>query len=383
MKILYIGKYPPILSGEGNKAYWLLNALAKRGHKIRVLTNSMEVEEQYRAKLTPEDSEKMISENLSVVSTNKAIPHKFIPQTNPFFEKLISLGLEEVESFNPDIIYSWYLVPYGIVGFFLSQITGITHITQHAGSDISFLYEHPYLHTILKNVLKKADGVITYKRTEEFIRSIGAKPLTHRPCFSDEFNPFGDKANLQQLTGFGNFDSEKTILFLGKITKSKGLDYLISSMPYTDPKINLIVVGDGPLRKLSEEAVRKKGLESRVYFLGALPPWKIPPLIRSVKSVIVPEYNFGVPIHKSGIPYESMLCGVDPIVSEQLLGMYEDPTNRIFFVNPTDKKEFARAIEQKISTSNDNVEEAYFNLREKIGNHSSYVEQIEDYLSSF
>ncbi|MCH7850735.1 MAG: glycosyltransferase family 4 protein [Nanoarchaeota archaeon] len=380
MKILYIGKYPPILSGEGNKAYWLLDALAKKGHKIKVLTNSMEVEEQYRAKLTPEDSERMVSENLSVVSTNKGIPHRFIPQTNPFLEKLISLGLEEVESFNPDILYSWYLVPYGVAGHSISQFTGTPHITQHAGSDISFLYEHPSLHTILKEVLIKSEGVITYKRSEEFIRNIGANPLVHTPSFSDEFEPFGDKTNLSKLVGSENLRSEDSILFLGKITKSKGLNYLISAMKNTKQDINLVVVGDGPSRNLNEEIVRKNDLEGRVHFLGALPPWKIPPLIRSVKSVIIPEYNFGVPIHQSGIPYESMLCGVNPIVSEQLRGKYKDPTGRIRFINPTNEKEFAEVIEEVIDTKSDNVEKYYNRLREAIGHHSSYVEQIENYL---
>lgn len=383
MKILYIGKYPPILSGEGNKAYWLLHALAKKEHKIRVLTNSMEVEEQYRAKLTSEDDERMVSENLSVVSTNRAIPHKFIPQTNPFLEKLVSLGLEEVESFNPDLIYSWYLVPYGVAGHSISQFTGKPHITQHAGSDISFLYEHPSLHTLLKEVLIKSRGVITYKRAEEFIKDIGANPLIHTPSFSDEFNPFGERTDRSKLEGYERFNDENTILFLGKITKSKGLDYIISAINNTGSNINLLVAGDGPSRKMNEEIVRKNNLEERIKFIGALPPWRIPPLIRSVKSVIIPEYNFEVPIHQSGIPYESMLCGVAPIVSEQLQGKYKDTLSRIRFINPTNEKEFARTIEEVITTKNNNVEESYNRLREAIGNHSSYVNQIENYLSSF
>ncbi|MEK6860454.1 MAG: glycosyltransferase family 4 protein, partial [Nanoarchaeota archaeon] len=349
MKILYIGKYPPILGGESNKAYWLLNALAKKGHKINVLTNSMEVEETYRAEISKDDYNFIQSENLRVVSTNKSIPIRFIPQTNPFLEKLISLGLEEIESFNPDIIYSWYLVPYGVTGHSLSKFTRIPHITQHAGSDITFLYEHPHLHTFLKEVLKGADGVITYKKTEEFIKSIGANPLIHIPCFSDEFNPFGTKIDLSELANSERFDSENVLLFLGKIAKTKGLNYLISAMKNTHQKINLLIAGNGQERKSSENMIKENNLEERIKFIGILPPWKIPSLIRSVKSVVVPEYNFGVPIHQSGIPYESMLCGVTPIVSEQIKGRYKDPAQIIRFVNPTDQRNFVRIIENIIN----------------------------------
>jgi len=385
MKILYIGKYPPILSGEGNKAYWLLNALAKRGHKIRVLTNSMEVEEHYRAKLSQEDTERMVSENLSIISTNKSIPHKFIPQNNPFLEKLISLGLEEVKAFDPDVIFSWYLVPYGVAGYSISRFTEKPHITQHAGSDISFLYEHPFLHTLLKEVLIKSKGVITYKGVEEFIRSIGANPLIHTPCFPNEFNPFEEKLNLLELTGSKEFDDENSLLFLGKITKSKGLDYLISAMEYMKPNVNLIVAGNGPLKNFNEDLVRENNLEKRVKFIGILPPWRIPSLIRSVKTVVIPEYNFGVPIHQSGIPYESMLCGVRPIVSEQIRGKYKDPSNMIKFVNPADREGFAKAVEESIfiDSTDNNAKESYDKLRGAIGHHSSYVDQIQDHLLKF
>jgi glycosyltransferase involved in cell wall biosynthesis len=55
MKICIIAKYPPIEGGESSKAYWLARALGQRGHEVHVVTNALEVEEEYREQLSDYD----------------------------------------------------------------------------------------------------------------------------------------------------------------------------------------------------------------------------------------------------------------------------------------------------------------------------------------
>ena len=94
MKICLISKYPPIQGGESSKAYWLAKGLGKIGHKVYVVTNSWEVENDYRERIFSDDIKYLQPKNVKLFSTNSFSPEFFIPYFNPMSLKLISLGLE-------------------------------------------------------------------------------------------------------------------------------------------------------------------------------------------------------------------------------------------------------------------------------------------------
>ncbi len=67
--------------------------------------------------------------------------------------------------------------------------------------------------------------------------------------------------------------TQKIILFVGRIVRIKGLDYLLTSIPTilkSDPQILFIFVGDGNERTLCEQYVLKQGLNSHVRFVGSV-----------------------------------------------------------------------------------------------------------------
>ncbi len=46
-----ISKYPLIEGGVASQVYWLAKGLGERGHKVHIVTNALEVEEENREKL--------------------------------------------------------------------------------------------------------------------------------------------------------------------------------------------------------------------------------------------------------------------------------------------------------------------------------------------
>src|SRR5262249_44574645 len=54
----------------------------------------------------------------------------------------------------------------------------------------------------------------------------------------------------------------KFVLFVGRLVYYKGVPTLIESMRSVDS--HLVIVGDGPMRSLAEEAIARHGLASRV-----------------------------------------------------------------------------------------------------------------------
>lgn len=63
---------------------------------------------------------------------------------------------------------------------------------------------------------------------------------------------------------------EKIILFVGRLSYYKGVEYLIEAMQWVIRKSKLLILGDGKLRAQLEERSRFLGVQDRVIFLGKL-----------------------------------------------------------------------------------------------------------------
>jgi phosphatidylinositol alpha-1,6-mannosyltransferase len=74
-------------------------------------------------------------------------------------------------------------------------------------------------------------------------------------------------------------DGEKNVLFVGRLAKKKGVEYLIQAFPAVlvrHPDARLVIVGGGSLRPQLEELASQVGLADHVRFLGAMPPGELP-----------------------------------------------------------------------------------------------------------
>ncbi|MGC8797291.1 MAG: glycosyltransferase family 4 protein [candidate division WOR-3 bacterium] len=66
---------------------------------------------------------------------------------------------------------------------------------------------------------------------------------------------------------------EKTILFLGRLDRRKGIEVIIQAMPEIlkfHPNTRLVVAGEGPMKSAAMRLVKKLGLEQKVHFIGAV-----------------------------------------------------------------------------------------------------------------
>jgi glycosyltransferase involved in cell wall biosynthesis len=109
---------------------------------------------------------------------------------------------------------------------------------------------------------------------------------------------------------------KKVILYLGRLHRRKGIDYLIEAFANMEPQLgNIILVIAGPdageLRKL-QHLVKSKGLVDRVYFSGPL-------FGREKLAAYVDADVFVSPgVHEifGLVPFEALMCGTPVIVAD-------------------------------------------------------------------
>jgi len=171
---------------------------------------------------------------------------------------------------------------------------------------------------------------------------------------------------------------DKQIIFVGRLSKEKGIHTVIESAKNLPTDIDLIIVGNGPEENFVVESIKNY---KNIHYLGYQPKEKTIPLIRGSKLLIQPSLVEGI----STSLLEAMACKTTIIASNvggniELLENYKngvliEPQNseelleKITFLinNPVKSKEIANnAFDDVKKYDWSNIGKKYVNLYEKL-----------------
>jgi len=153
----------------------------------------------------------------------------------------------------------------------------------------------------------------------------------------EKFNRSVDASDIDEKLG-----NERKILFVGNLHPNKGVHFLIKSFALVKSKIddvNLVIVGDGPLKNYLINLTKRLNLEKDVIFTGFVSDEELPKYYASCDifaSASVLE-GFGL------IFLEAMAFG-KPIVAFNLASIPEVVGNAGILVNEINHEKFANVI---------------------------------------
>src|SRR5438093_12890963 len=116
---------------------WLSRGVSELGQQIHVVTNAMEVEDEYRIYMDEDDraSYEPPGQSGGFVQVHHAQTSPFglthIPQSNPFVAKLSSVATQVVRRHDCDVLFAFYLQPYGLAAHLVSHWTGVPYMVKH------------------------------------------------------------------------------------------------------------------------------------------------------------------------------------------------------------------------------------------------------------
>lgn len=253
-----------------------------------------------------------------------------------------------IESIKPDIVHAHYATGYGLTGA-LCKVR--PYIISTWGSDV---FLAPKKNKIFKYILKynfeRADYITATSRnlTEETSLYTNKKVITI---------PFG--VDTMKFSRQEKACSDTLTLGIVKsLEHIYGVRYLIEAFAEISGKygnVNLLIVGDGPLRHDLEQLCRKYQIENRVTFLGSVPNSQVSTVLNRMDIFVMPSLSesFGVSI------LEAEACQI-PVVASNVGGIPEvvKDGSTGFLIKPGDSK----AIADKLIKLIENKE-----LREEMG----------------
>jgi len=285
----------------------------------------------------------------------------FICSFGLFFIKAIRLAARS------DVVCSQWLVPSGLVGALIARLTGRPHVVvEHSGA-LHLLSRVRGGRQLARYVASASERVITV--SEDLRRKFVAlcpdqKDKVKVIRMGVQANEAGDgrsrevvRPQIAHCVSQAASDNP-AILFIGRLTKVKGVDVLVRAMLRVGPA-RLVIAGDGDQRSALEALARKLSIDA--VFLGQVDASERDQLLAQSKVVVVPSrvLQSGRPQLTPVVCLEAMAAG-PPVIAARVGGLAEiivDGHNGLLF-EADDESELAEKLNLLLGDSG---------LREELG----------------
>lgn len=301
MKICIISKYPPIQGGISARTYWLAKGLAEKGVEVNVVTNATCVEKEYFIEDNPPEP----PPNLTVHNTITDIPWH-IPYSQLHIAALLDEALGLIRNKKIDVIDTGYLIPYGIVGYLVSNITGIPYILRHGGSDLAKFLSAGVFRNLLEKVINGASAILTDDKNRQFFN--GTNRNVHvLPRYIPDERYFQPSIEPHQIP---------TLAYIGKINYHwtyKSLNKVADIFPDVKGNYRLIFVSQGNGFFKFADYVKESGMK-KCEFRKFVHPADVPHLLKQIDYLLY--FSEDDPIQDySNIVCEALWCGI-PVITD-------------------------------------------------------------------
>lgn len=319
MKILQVtSSFLPILGGQEKVVFETSKRLVKQGHSVTVLTTDLFCEKDNLPREETVEGFKIVRLKNNFLMKGYGYSHeakRWLRENWRDYDLVHSHG------------YNRFLSEYAL--FYLNKKLPLV-FSAHGFRHTKKNYFLKVLHDIsLGRFVKLADKctALTTKDYGAYLK-LGVKKenIFDLPNGVDvgEFSKRDSKLIKKLKDRYGI--NGKTLLYIGRIHKSKGLQYLVSTLKSLDCKL-LIVGQDGGYKNILENQIKNLGVEDKVVFTGPLPDEELVAACHlSDVFVLFSEWEgFGV------VVIEAMASGLPVVVSDRgsLPSLVDDGVNGI------------------------------------------------------
>ena len=318
----------------------LAKGLVQSGHKVFVLAphqkglktfEMMDDVAVYRFRYAPAGMEKLayIGNMHELVAQSWINKLLFLSFLVSFLVKALNLSFKK----KIDLISAQWWIPGGLIGCFVSLLRQKPLIVTSHGTDIRILEKSGLSSRLAGLVFRRAKYVTTVSSflKEKLTRNIKLAPEKIRiipmPVTPETFIPTPPKRG-----------GVKLILCVARFTPQKGLDIFLKACNILKEKgigFRAKIVGEGPLKDVLLEEIKKLNLQKQVFLLDIMPQKKLNFLYAQSYLCVLPSLDEGFGL----VLVEAQLCkrpvvgarsgGITDIIQDGKSGLLVPPKDYV------------------------------------------------------
>lgn len=286
MRILVFNyEFPPVGGGGGRASADLCQALAERGHDLRVITT--------RAPGLPE-WERLGGYQVHRVWTGRRSRFR---ASLPVMASYVAFGLvpgwRAAKGWQPDLIHAHFGVPTGALAYSVSRLTGVPYVlTAHLGDvpgGVPEKTDHWFrvFDPLTPPIWCGAEEVVAVsEHTRRLVRS--------RYGLESTVVPNGIELAVAEAQPAHN---PPRLIFAGRFQPQKNLPFLFEALAQVkELPWDLRMVGDGPHRARLERQAHALELEDRIRFLGWVSSDQVLDYLSESDLLVIPSRSEGLPV---------------------------------------------------------------------------------------
>lgn len=332
MNILVVSRWwHPRLGGGELVLMQQFSSLAKRGHKVYVVTSQWENAPEY------EELEGMqIYRPHASGSSTSFLGAVF------FAVRLVTFLRAFLNSHQVDIIYAGAyscILPANLIARRYRKPM-VTNVNNYFGKTwfrivnpfLAFIYwTIPFitLHFAGQNIVCPSEAV--GRELQRFSKAkvvVIPSPLDHEEIL--EVRNSNSENALREGLGIGR--DEKLLSIVGRLSPEKNIDGLIKAMHGSHLNYRLLVVGEGPEKNKITDLIRKLGLDQKVLFLGQRSHRETMSIIKSSDVLVVPSKTEVFPT----VVLEALALG-RPVIATKVGGIPDIESSNLHLIDDVDE----------------------------------------------
>lgn len=262
---------------------------------------------------------------------------------------------DPITSFAPDVVLSYWLYPDAYGAATVARDLGVPLVSGARGSDIRA--RDALTIALTRRVLARSQHVLTVSdNLREIVTGrfrVSPAKVTSIPngCDASLFK-LGSRSVARQKLGLP--ESDRLILYVGRLVAAKGLRELVAAFALLDANsagVRLALVGQGALLDELSASAHAAGCGNRIHFPGQQLPAGVATWMQASDVICLPSHTEGYP----NVLVEALACG-RPVVATPVGGILEivDETNGI--LSPVgNEKALSKALSMALKRNWDEV----------------------------
>jgi len=325
--LLFTLEYPPQIGGVSK---YYSNLVKYWGEDIFVLTNNGDI---------PKNNPNIIRKNL----LNSFLIPAWLPSVWHLFRT--------IKKYKINHIIVGQILPLGTTTLLIFKFLKIDYSIILHGMDFAYAIKQKEKQELVKKILKKSKYIITGNKytanlVKTFDESLSPKTNTINPAIETSFIRNPKKVN--ELKRKYNLSNKKILFSLGRLTKRKGFDKVITTIQQIEKKESDLVYAIGGMGDEYENLKKQAGklLNTKIIFLGKISDEDYWAWLEICDIFIMTSRNMDGDFEGFGIVYlEANLLG-KPVIAGDSGGVRDAVINNIngLLVNPENTEEIALAI---------------------------------------